>query len=104
MVNPDVVHARKFIAIADELIGFVDLDWSTLHAQDDDTIRELRDVVIKEFVGMPPALLKNTCPVFVEYMLENQRIQDWQSIAIAIDNANGMYHPLRLTKVMAFHR
>lgn len=73
-----------------------------LYAQDEDSRRELRDKVVSHFTSIPAAELQVTCPQLCEYMLANQRLQDWQSIALAVDNQNGMYHPLRLTKVVAF--
>lgn len=101
-MNPDVVQTRTFVAIAEEITSHVLLDWSMLYAQDEDSRLELRNKVVAFIIATKPEELQISCPHLCEYMLANQRLQDWHTMAIAVDNQNGMYHPLRLTKVVAF--
>lgn len=99
-MNQDIVETRTFGFIAEEIVTNVKLDWSSLYALDDDSRMELRDEVVSYFIKQKPSDLTAVCPNLCEYMLANQRLQDWHSIAIAVDNLNGMYHPLRLTKMV----
>lgn len=99
-VNPDVVHAQQFKALAKELLQWTEIDWSKLYAQDRDSINELRDIIIDEFVGQTAKELMDLCPLMVDHLLKNKGNEDWPSLALAVDNQNGMYHPLRLTKMV----
>lgn len=99
-VNPDIVHAREFQALAKELLLWTEIDWSKLYAQDRDSINELRDLIIDEFVNQKAKDLMEVCPLMVDHLLKNKGKEDWPSLALAVDNQNGMYHPLRLTKVV----
>lgn len=99
-VNPDIVHSRKFIALAKELCDWMEIDWSKLYAQDKDSVTELRDLIVDEFVKNSAKELMGLCPLLVDHLLENKGKEDWAALAIAVDNQNGMYHPLRLTKMV----
>lgn len=99
-VNPDVVHARKFIKLAEELLKWTEIDWSKLYAQDSDSITELRDLIVAQFIKSKATDLLDVCPLMVDHLLKNKGSEDWQALAIAVDNQNGMYHPLRLTKMV----
>lgn len=99
-VNPDIVHSRKFNALAKELTDWIEIDWSKLYAQDKDSVEELRDLIIDQFVASSPNELLDICPLLCDLLLKNKGNEDWPSIAIAVDNQNGMYHPLRLTKLV----
>ena len=99
-VNPDVVHSRKFIAIAKELPEWTEIDWSKLYAQDQDSIAELRDAIVDQFVASKPNDLLDICPLMCDHLLKNKGNEDWHALAVAVDNQNGMYHPLRLTKMV----
>ena len=99
-INPDVVHSRKFKALAKELTTWTEIDWSKLYAQDQDSINELREHIIDEFVKNKASELMDMCPLMVDHLLKNKGKEDWQALAIAVDNQNGMYHPLRLTKMV----
>lgn len=99
-VNPDIVHSRKFSALAKELYDWMEIDWSKLYAQDHDSIDELRELVIDEFVKNKASDLMDMCPLMVDHLLKNRGKEDWPTLAIAVDNQNGMYHPLRLTKMV----
>lgn len=99
-VNPDIVQSRYFIELAKELGNWMEIDWSKLYAQDRDSITELRDLVIDEFVKNKANELMDMCPLMVDHLLKNKGNEDWLALAIAVDNQNGMYHPLRLTKMV----
>lgn len=105
-VNPDVHDSRKIINIAGELItgGLVDLDWSVLYGESTESVTAFRDVVAGTLAYIPTMLLRESAPLLVDYLLEdcwgNVHNADWMSIAMAVDNVNGMYHPIRITKLV----
>lgn len=99
-INPDIVHSRKFIALAKELLNWTEIDWSKLYAQDRDSVLELRDLIVDHVIGNTAKDLMGMCPLMVDHLLINKGKEDWASLAVAVDNQNGMYHPLRLTKMM----
>jgi hypothetical protein len=100
--NPDIVQTRTLFRIAKEIRETLALDWSRLYAQEEDSIIELRDKTIDHVATGVTQELMDTCPNLVAYLLKfpNPYNGEWGSIAVAIDNLNGMYHPLRLTKVV----
>lgn len=99
-VNPDVVETREFIELARELIKSMKIDWSKLYAHDTDTVVELRDIVLAHFIDSTHTELLKTCPLMCDYILQYEGKENWPMVAMAVDNLNGMYHPLRLTKVV----
>lgn len=99
-INPDIVESRKLSVIAKEVILLADLDWSLLYAEDNESMSEFIDGVNQSFATTDAKKLMEICPQFVEYMLAEQGRVDWGSIALAVDNLNGMYHPLKLTKLV----
>lgn len=99
-INPDIVHSRIFIALAKELPNWMEIDWSKLYAQDQDSISELRELIIAEVVKNKASDLMDMCPLMVDHLLSNKGKEDWPALAVALDNQNGMYHPLRLTKMV----
>lgn len=103
-VNPDIHDTNKIVAIAKEINGWLDLDWSMLHGSSPETVQLFRALLIADFNMMPPTLVKISLPLFTDYMITDCEMDvnkvDWVSIAIAVDNLNGMYHPLRLTKIV----
>ena len=99
-VNPDIVHSRKFFKLAKELGNWLKIDWSKLYAQDQSSIDELRKLIVEEFLTRKSTNLMKVCPNMVDYLLEYVGKEDWTAIALAVDNQNGMYHPLRLTKIV----
>lgn len=100
--NPDIVQTRTLVRVAKEMRDSMSLDWSRLYAQEEESIRELRDSAIEFIANGNTKELLDTCPNLVGYLLKfpNPYNGDWGSIAIAVDNLNGMYHPLRLTKLV----
>lgn len=99
-INPDVIETRRFNAIAKEFASWVELDWSVVYTWDEDAVNDMRNKVISKFTQLPSDLVQSTCPLFAEYMLKNETRQDWFSIALAVDNTNGWYSPLGLTKIV----
>lgn len=99
-VNPDIVHSRKFSALAKELYDWMEIDWSKLYAQDRDSIDELRDLIVQQVIDHNAKELMDICPLMVDHLLYNKGKEDWPALALAVDNQNGMYHPLRLTKMV----
>ena len=101
MINSDIVQTRTFAAIAKEITSHVEIEWSALYGSDTASHTELRDIVVDYFIAQKPGELQTKCPNLCEYMLATQHQgHDWHSIALAVDNLNGMYHPLRLTKMV----
>lgn len=105
-VNPDIHETNKLIVVAKELMNceWLGLEWSLLYGATISSVTKFQQLVSSEFSCMPVALLRETCPKFVDYMIEDCSMDvhqvDWMSLATAIDNSNGMYHPLRLTKIV----
>ena len=103
-VNPDIHDTNKITAVAKEINGWLDLDWSMLYGSSPETVQSFRGLIIADFNMMPPHLVKIAAPLFADYMISDCEMDvnkvDWVSIAIAVDNLNGMYHPLRLTKIV----
>lgn len=102
--NPEIHESRKIIAMVRELNQWIGFEWSQLYGSSPETVRIFRDHIIDHFTGIPTAVVSKSCPLFVNYMTEDCNMDvhqvDWVSMAIALDNLNGMYHPLRLTKIV----
>ena len=103
-VNVDIIRTMRSLALAKELPNWVSgLDWSELYASSEDNQDRLRRLVLDTFAYTPVEVLRQKCPLFIAHLEElefNQHKVDWQSLAIAVDNMGGMYHPLQLTKVV----
>lgn len=102
--NPEIHESRKIIAMVGQLNQWIEFEWSMLHGSSPETVQLFKEEVIREFAGVPIAVINKSCPLFVNYMVEDCKMDvhqvDWVSMAIALDNLNGMYHPLRLTKIV----
>lgn len=103
-INPDIVHARKFNVIAKEIQHQIKLDWSSLHATSPSSILEMRNNIINVVGYITAEEAAKNYPRFIDYMIKECECDvykvDWEAIALAVDNQNGMYHPLRLTKIV----
>ena len=103
-VNPEIHETNKLRLVADEIRTWLNLDWSYIYGNDIQSIVEFRDTVTDAFVNAHWRDIHKQCPLFVDYLVEScksdVRATDWTSLAIALDNLNGMYYPLRLTRIV----